>query len=282
MDIQSFSVDQLCVTPFSISMHVPPVVWRGDPVGHIGVRDTFFWILEGECYLNIDSQYYIARPGQLVYLPKGKLRSYTHASKTFSMYEMAFAANVNGEDLMEALNLRTSDYVVEISDQEEMSRLFERSNRVELFKNPLYDIGWCANIINIIRLYAEAHQKQDEKTSRLFAPVLDYMSANLQHTITTEELARLIHMQPTYFIRRFKNAYGLPPIAYLGRLRIHKAMELLASTTRSIEQISDSVGIQDAAYFARYFKKYCGITPSEYRNIFKDSYFRKKQDLHIK
>jgi len=269
MNIQNLSADGLWVKPFSIRMHVPPVVWKGDPVGHIGARDTFFWILEGECYLNIDSQYYIARPGQLVYLPKGKLRSYTHASTTFSMYEMAFAANVNGKDLMEILDLKTSGFVVDIDPQDEMSRLFESSNRIELNKNPVYDLAWCANLINIIRLYTQAHQKQEKQNRIPFTPVLEYMAANLHHSISTEDMARLIHMQPTYFIRRFKDAYGLPPVAYLGRLRLHKAMELLVTTDRPIEQISCSVGIQDAAYFARFFKKHCGITPSEYRNLFK-------------
>ena len=121
----------------------------------------------------------------------------------------------------------------------------------------------------MIRLYAEARQAQTLGGDELFAPVLSYMTAHLDNTVTTEELADLVHMQPTYFIRRFKASYGLPPIAYLGRLRLYKAMELLSSTTLSIEQISTEVGIQDSAYFARFFKKNCGVTPSEYRNAFK-------------
>lgn len=269
MDLRDFSVRELCVSPIRIFMHVPPVVWKGDPIGHTGTWDTFFWVLEGECYLNIDNQYYIARPGQLVFLPKGKHRSYSHASRTFSMYEMSFGATVNNLNLMDVLGLADGDFVADIADREEMSRLFERSNRVELYKDPLYDIGWCANIVNIIRLYAEAHHRQTDQAELRFAPILEYMTANLSRSINMEELAGLIHMQPTYFIRRFKDTYGLPPMAYLGRLRIHKAMELLASTDQSIEQISGSVGIQDAAYFARFFKKHCGITPSEYRNVFK-------------
>ena len=94
------------------------------------------------------------------------------------------------------------------------------------------------------------------------------MNEHLERTISMEELANLVHMQPTYFIRRFKASYGFPPIAYLGRLRLYKAMELLSSTTLSIEQISTAIGIPDATYFARFFKKNCGITPSEYRNAF--------------
>mgnify|MGYP003289614696 CR=1 FL=1 len=264
-----FLIKDITVTPLRISMYVPPVVWKGDRFGHIGEHDTFFWILEGECYLNIDSQYYVAHPGQMVYLPKGKMRSYSHASSTFSMYEMAFSASVNGQNLMEALNLTTSNFVVDILQRDEMSLLFERSSHVEIRKNPLYDLGWCANIVNIIRLYAEAHQKQNSETTDRFAPVFDYMAENLQSPISISALAELIHMQPTYFTHRFRDAYGVPPVAYLGRLRVHKAMELLVSTDRSIDEIGCSVGFQDAAYFSRFFKKHCGVTPSEYRRVFR-------------
>lgn len=267
MDIKTLK--NLHITPIQVSLYIPPMVWKGDPIGHIGTNDIFFYILEGECFLNIDSQYYIARPGQLVFLPKGKHRAYTHSSKNFCIYEMAFSAEVGGENLMSALGLSDSDFLVDISSQDELRQLFENSCHVELFRNPVYDIGWCANILNIIRLYLEARQAQTLGGDELFAPVLAHMTAHLNSAITTEELADLVHMQPTYFIRRFKASYGFPPIAYLGRLRLYKAMELLSSTVQSIEQISAAVGIQDAAYFARFFKKNCGVTPSEYRNAFR-------------
>lgn len=269
MDKHNFKLHDLTVKPISVSLHIPPIVWKGDCIGHIGTNDTFFFVLEGECFLNIDSQYTLIRPGQLAYLPKGKKRAYTHISEPFTMYEMAFKADINGQDLMEFLNLRSSNFVVDIPDTDELRRLFETSCRYELFKDPLYDIGWCANIINIIKLYADSRQKQTADAGYHFTAVLDYMMEHLAQPITTEELAELVYMQPTYFIKRFKASYGLPPIAYLGRLRLYKAMELLASTSHSMDRIAQEVGITDASYFARIFKKNCGVTPSEYRNAFK-------------
>jgi len=264
-----FTNKTVSVTPLRIAMHVPPVNWKGDRVGHIGGYDTFFWILEGECFVNIDSQYYVARPGQMVYLPKGKMRSYSHASDTISMYEMAFSATVDGKNLMEALNLTDSDFVVDILPREEVTLLFEHSSRVEMHKDPVYDLSWCANLINIIRLYAEAHQKQNEPAAKRFAPVLNYMSEHLSSPVNVATLAELVHMQPTYFTHRFKDTYGIPPMAYLGKLRLHKAMELLNLTNHSVEEIAGLVGIPDSAYFARFFKKHCGVTPSEYRHVFR-------------
>lgn len=273
MDKHNFKLQDLTVHPFYVSLHIPPIVWKGDCIGHIGTHDTFFFVLEGECFLNIDSQYTLIRPGQLAYLPQGKKRAYTHISERFTMYEMAFSVNINNQDLMEFLNLRSNNFVVDIPQTEELQRLFETSCRFELFKDPLYDIGWCANIINIIKLYADARQRQNANDGYHFNIVLEYMIQHLAQPITTEELAELVYMQPTYFIKRFKAAYGLPPIAYLGRLRLYKAMELLASTELSMDHIAQEIGINDASYFARVFKKSCSVTPSEYRNAFKTSRF---------
>lgn len=268
MEERVFQLEELSVKPLGVYLYVPPIVWKGDPVGHIGGNDVFFWVLEGECFLSIDDFSYIIHPGQLAYLPKGRRRTYTHVSERFSMYEMAFSAQANGQNLMETLGLTGQGFVVDIADQAEMSGLFERSHRKEMYKNPLYDVGWCANIINIIRLYAEAYERQNGKESRIFQPVLEYMARHMGDSMMMEELAALAYMQPTYFIRRFRRCFGLPPMAYLNRMRIYKAMRLLAGSELTIEQIAHEVGIQDASYFARVFRKQTNATPSEYRTRF--------------
>lgn len=268
MENALFTLKKLSIEPIRISLYVPPIVWKGDSVGHIGQRDLFFWVLEGECFLQIDSQSYIIRPGQLAYLPKGKMRAYTHASAGFSMYEMAFDAKANGKNLMEILGLSENDYVVDIPDIEKMSNLFESSHRKELYKNPIYDVAWCANIINIITLYANERNKLSGSDSAVFKPVLEYMSKNINRTVKISELASLCYMQSTYFVKRFHEKYSMPPLSYFNRMRIYKAMGLLAGTDKTIEEISREIGISDTSYFSRVFKKYCKITPSEYRMQF--------------
>ncbi|MEE1043547.1 MAG: AraC family transcriptional regulator [Clostridia bacterium] len=272
---QLFKLEDLKIRPIVVHLYVPPIVWKGDSVGHIGNDNIFFWVLEGECFLHIDSESYVVRPGQLAFLPKGKMRAYTHASERFSMYEMAFDVKANGEEIMGILGLSEGNYVVDVPDVEEMSSLFESSHRKELFKNPLYDVAWCANIINIIRIYAEQRQKQGEKDNAVFKAVLDYMSKNIDKTITTEDLASLVYMQPTYFIKKFRKIFGIPPMAYFNRMKIHKAMGMLAGTDLTIEQISKEIGIFDTSYFARVLKKHCGVTPTEYRAEFKKNKFDK-------
>jgi transcriptional regulator GlxA family with amidase domain len=75
------------------------------------------------------------------------------------------------------------------------------------------------------------------------------------------------------FKRRFSKATGYSPIAYVQCLRIEDAKRRLERTNASIDQISWSVGYEDAASFRRLFKRITGITPGDYRRKFSVPHF---------
>lgn len=264
-----FNLENISLTPSNTSLYVSPILWKGDPVGHVGYNDVFFFVLEGECYLNIESETHILRRGQLALLPKGKLRRYTQMSENFAMYEMSFSAEANGENLISALGLAEHNSVVDVEDTDELKRLFESSVRIEMAKNPLYSISAAANVLNVIRLYGEARARLDGGDRERFSGVLRYMNEKLAEDITLSELSECACMHPTYFVRRFGQTFSMPPMAYLNRLRIYKAMSYLTASELSIEEIAELVGIRDRSYFARLFKKHAGVTPTEYRAAFR-------------
>jgi transcriptional regulator GlxA family with amidase domain len=69
--------------------------------------------------------------------------------------------------------------------------------------------------------------------------------------------------------RRFKAATGLTLIDYLQNLRIEEAKRLLEASVRSADDISFEVGYEDASFFRRLFKRRTGLTPVQYRRVFK-------------
>ena len=268
MDNKNFTAEKITVNPVRIQFYVPPVVWKGDAVGHIGKNDVFFWLLEGEMALFVEKECYIMRAGQLAFLPKGKFRRYTALSKDFSLYTMSFVAESDGENLMKGLGLGEKNHVVNVEDPDRLTKYFETSSYVGMQKDPINNFIWNTNIMNIIKEFCECSEKQMElKDERLDSAIL-HMQNNLNKNITIEDLASLVFMQPTYFIRRFKKVYSASPMAYFKSLRINKAMELLLTTDNEIENIAKELGIDDASYFSRWFKKSCGIPPAECRKSF--------------
>jgi len=69
-----------------------------------------------------------------------------------------------------------------------------------------------------------------------------------------------------YLSRVFKQETGLSPVTYLLKLRIEKSRQLLRERPElSVEQVAASVGLTDALYFSRQFKRFCAQSPTSYR-----------------
>jgi transcriptional regulator GlxA family with amidase domain len=96
----------------------------------------------------------------------------------------------------------------------------------------------------------------------------EWMHKNFAKTFGLEDPARRVGMSVRNFVRRFKEATGDSPLAYLQKLRIAAAKRMLESNHRSMQEISDAVGYQDIAFFRGLFQRYTGVSPSAYRERF--------------
>jgi len=95
-----------------------------------------------------------------------------------------------------------------------------------------------------------------------------WLHQNFQKNFPLEVPARRVGMSLRNFVRRFKQATGDSPLAYLQKLRVATAKRLLESGQRSVQQISESVGYQDVAFFRAVFERHTGVSPSAYRRQF--------------
>ena len=68
--------------------------------------------------------------------------------------------------------------------------------------------------------------------------------------------------------RRFKAATGCTLIEYIQKLRIEQTKRLLETDELPVDDISIAVGYEDASFFRRLFKRFTGLTPSQYRRMF--------------
>lgn len=95
--------------------------------------------------------------------------------------------------------------------------------------------------------------------------VIDFMKANLDRRIHLIDLARVANLSTFRFSHLFKTDTGLPPGEFLIRLRMEKARELLASTRLSVKEIRAITGYANSSTFISHFRRYFGLSPSEYR-----------------
>jgi transcriptional regulator GlxA family with amidase domain len=95
-----------------------------------------------------------------------------------------------------------------------------------------------------------------------------YIRNHFAEELTFEAVARHVGMSPRNFARRFKEATGDTPLAYLHGLRIAVAKQLLETTQAGIAEIGQKVGYLDQAFFRTLFQRKAGVAPSEYRRRF--------------
>lgn len=107
------------------------------------------------------------------------------------------------------------------------------------------------------------------KLRELISSAISYIKNNYERDISLEDIARYVFLSPGYFIRAFKEETGTSPINYLLKVRVERAMELLADTDDRIIDIALAVGFSSQQRFNEIFKKYAAMTPTQYRKTVK-------------
>jgi AraC-like DNA-binding protein len=97
--------------------------------------------------------------------------------------------------------------------------------------------------------------------------VIHVMEARFAEDLTLEQLSSEAGVSPQHFCRLFKARMGMRPLEYLARRRIAEAKSLLSGSPESVASIGKTVGYGDPTYFGMVFKRYAGISPSEYRRM---------------
>ena len=93
-----------------------------------------------------------------------------------------------------------------------------------------------------------------------------YVQSNYTEDITLTEAAEAASLSTHYFSRIFKKEMGCTFKSYLTQLRIEEAKRRLNKKNVNIAIIAKEIGYNDPSYFSKVFKKYEGVSPSEYRN----------------
>ncbi|MBE5991627.1 MAG: AraC family transcriptional regulator [Paenibacillaceae bacterium] len=122
----------------------------------------------------------------------------------------------------------------------------------------------------MIREFCNAiHHYKDEKYSFLVQSALYFFDHQYYKDIKMKELADELNVSLNHLISVFRKETGITPNSYLQKSRMKQASILLSSTDMTMQEISSSVGISDANYFIKVFRKYYEETPTNYRKRYR-------------
>lgn len=108
--------------------------------------------------------------------------------------------------------------------------------------------------------------RQKDRQERIVQEVADILETEYMEALSVEYLAGRVYLSPNYLRWLFKEKKGCTVHDYLTRVRMNKALELLADRTLKIKDVASRVGYDNTSYFCSIFSRTVGVTPNEYRN----------------
>lgn len=135
----------------------------------------------------------------------------------------------------------------------------------------------CTDMAAVYRLLrqgiqAEIQRLKEAKALREMRPITEakhYIQQHYQEALRLEDVSTAVGFNATYFSTLFKKETGQNFMDYLTELRISKAKELLCGEELSVQDVAEQVGYRDLKYFSRLFKKLTGVSPSDYKKLYK-------------
>ncbi len=105
--------------------------------------------------------------------------------------------------------------------------------------------------------------KTDKDLPEMVRTALEFIYSHCGMSIGLDDIAEAADTSASHLIKRFRNALGQTPVAYLLEVRMAAARKLL-TTGLQVSEVGKIVGIHDPAYFSRVFHRSEGVSPLAY------------------
>lgn len=186
--------------------------------------------------------------------------------RTFSLSTKTFC-----NDFESFMNFQSASkpYILFSDDNIMIRTSFTNLKRISPNNKNEYNIAACM-LISIVLFEAIKSQKYggvklDSGKTKHVRNAMKYIQSNYSCDIYVKDVAGYVGVHPCYMQRIFKNEVGISVSEYINQQRINKACHMLTYTDMPIHEISSRIGIMTQQYFDSLFKKYTGMSPSEYR-----------------
>lgn len=123
---------------------------------------------------------------------------------------------------------------------------------------------WIVNILFSVIDYVEI---RDSSKNKYIQQIQSYIKKNYKDEINFEELAQSVGISYSHMRKLFRDELDTNILDYVNSIRIENAKRLLKGTDGTLQEISIKAGFQNIQSFNRFFKKFEGITPAEFRKI---------------
>lgn len=251
-----------------------------------------FWELtyveRGELHNVVDGTDYVQHQGEvMLFLPNQFHSQYAERDHRVFYTTVGFAMHFQNPDFF-CGRIFSADRIT----RELCRRMFEERDFGRIYSNDLILCYLKEIIIQLLRTQQVENVVQTiPKESRpvientIISAAEDYVKNHLEKRITVSEIAKAIPVSETYLSALFKRNTGESLNHYINSQKMNLAKEYIISGRYTFTQIAQMLGYNSVHYFSQSFKRYLGLTPSDYANLHKgetvewvtDSFLKKKK-----
>ena len=263
---------------------------QGEGIICAGFHENAMEIIEitlGSVLVQIGTEFAEAKAGDFLYVPPTMVFRVEAKEGEAGMRSMVFDSSiieVNMEnfdtEIFYMFYVQSKNKIVVFEEghpvHDTLSKYMQESYDEYISKDVCYKLPIRANIYlmmtSLLRYYCGSKNELDRmiyhNVMRL-RPIITYISNHYKEKIYIETMSDMITVSPDYFTKMFKDSIGRTPIDYINGLRINRAMQMLATTDTSVNDISDQLGFSNSNYFHKIFKQYMETSPAAYRKMVK-------------
>lgn len=232
----------------------------------------------------IESQ--MLNTGNYFFLDRTVSHSFIDPSPGFNVLNLLFLPSLFGnnfsdsDSLAKILSHHIVDFTTETFNIPLENRIYYDSDGTIL---PLFEKAWrtyrsrgfgCRSLLRcyILEILINTGKKVLEESvlpleNRTVTYICDYLNAHYAEKITLSDICREQYLNTSFVSRKFKEVVGKNFEEYLQQIRVQKACIMLIETNSSIDTIASNVGYSDSGSFRLIFKRFIGISPSEFRKM---------------
>lgn len=231
------------------------------------------YCVKGTGFCELDGRRFDVGAGDLIVVPSGVPHSYgTCAEQPWSLHWF-HAMGHHLPALLAELGVSAQRPTLHVGCRRELVALFSelRAALEDDYSEPrlLYASRVLTYMLGVMIRAAREQEPSGAGTAARVRATIEHMRRHLRAPLRVETLASMADLSTSQYAVRFRELTGDSPKNYLMRLRIHRATQLLDTTSESITDIARQVGYDDPLYFSRAFRRLHEVSPSAYREAWR-------------
>lgn len=232
---------------------------------HLHQTAELMLVLEGSITLTIASGKYLCKKGDIAAIFPGQLHGYESCNECKICVIIFSPASLYGYENELTQYRPVCPVLPKHRIPADIYLAYDKINALDPVCDSRLMSAWLQVILAHILKQLTMEKSTGPVETDLIYRIVHYLSLHFMEAVTLDSLAKELSVNRYYLSHTFSEKLGISFTAYLNKLRVEHARNMLHSTSDSIQTIAEKAGFETLRTFHRVFREQTGMTPTQYR-----------------